>query len=487
MKSLDEILRENHPNVDAFVYERPDSIRLMTIRVDKNIRRKGHGTAYIKDLINYADKVQKMVTLSPSGKEWGSNKSTLISYYKRFGFIENKGRHKNYRINDTMYRLPQKNNPEHFYWADSDESSRKRRSDMVLGFEGKYNLVPAPRPHEYWYHGAGDIVIFRPGKPAFFTRDINGAKWFYTNRDKGKPSMPMIIRAKLIIRRPARLVDLLQAVRETGSTEGDIQKYIPHMGDNEADYLYVPKIITNLRKRGFDGFVGWDTLENTDIQIAVPFDLNQIVELKQVKNPVRKNPADKYGLRQYVKLDDGTIMYVARIRLTMHALKRIALIDYLDWLLKLPGMKALSHQSDDVWLNIPGAERVRAPHYSFSIDLDNDRYYLSANDINKILEEYDTWTFTHKATFMGTMDESGKNYRGYTLDLVITVSSKSMSQLTDYMYKTWPGAQSGGAFQRYFRDKSRPVDIDFYYEKYLDSPAPKWVNQYFMSGDFLNE
>ncbi len=103
---LDEMLSEKHPQVDAFVYERPDSIRLQSINVSKELQRGGLGTDYIQDLVDYADEVEKTITLSTGGRGFDFPKAKLIAYYKRFGFVENKGRNLDLRISDTMYRKP---------------------------------------------------------------------------------------------------------------------------------------------------------------------------------------------------------------------------------------------------------------------------------------------------------------------------------------------------------------------------------------------
>lgn len=50
-------------------------------------------------------KEKKTIILSPSD-EFGGNKKRLIDFYKRFGFVENKGKNKEFLIFESMYRLP---------------------------------------------------------------------------------------------------------------------------------------------------------------------------------------------------------------------------------------------------------------------------------------------------------------------------------------------------------------------------------------------
>ena len=72
-------------------------------------KKQGKGTAAVEELIKYADKNKMRVTLSPGLKDdnFGTtSRSRLIKFYKRFGFVENKGRNKDFSISDGMYREP---------------------------------------------------------------------------------------------------------------------------------------------------------------------------------------------------------------------------------------------------------------------------------------------------------------------------------------------------------------------------------------------
>lgn len=148
--------------------------------------------------------------------------------------------------------------------------------DMIPGAEQHMehpNVVAAPKPGETWYHGRGDEINFDPNRPAFFTRDKEGASWYAENRGDNEPNTGSF---KLDIKKPARYRDLVKAVEATGSTEKDIQKNSQYEGENFSDHLYVPKVRDWLKNHGFDGYVGWDTLSNSDIEIAVPLNVKQI-------------------------------------------------------------------------------------------------------------------------------------------------------------------------------------------------------------------
>lgn len=70
---------------------------------------QGSGTAAMQDLVAYADKVGRRLVLSPAQKgdpHGTSSRSRLVKFYKRFGFVENKGRAKDFTVSEAMIREP---------------------------------------------------------------------------------------------------------------------------------------------------------------------------------------------------------------------------------------------------------------------------------------------------------------------------------------------------------------------------------------------
>jgi hypothetical protein len=49
--------------------------------------------------------MNKIITLTPDNL-WGSNVNKLKKWYKSLGFVENKGRNKDFQTMQAMYRLP---------------------------------------------------------------------------------------------------------------------------------------------------------------------------------------------------------------------------------------------------------------------------------------------------------------------------------------------------------------------------------------------
>ena len=105
-----ETTRKKH-GLDSFdLYEKGDMIDLSMISTPKGNRKMGAGSAAMEDLIKYADNKGQSIKLSVGmpGDGFGTtSRNRLVKFYKRFGFVENKGRNKDFRISPGMYRRPQ--------------------------------------------------------------------------------------------------------------------------------------------------------------------------------------------------------------------------------------------------------------------------------------------------------------------------------------------------------------------------------------------
>jgi GNAT superfamily N-acetyltransferase len=89
--------------------DRQGDIKLNSLIVPKKDQRTGLGTATMLALCRMADQMGKRIILSPATRDdnWGTtSQKRLISFYKRFGFVQNKGRKKDFTLSDGMYREP---------------------------------------------------------------------------------------------------------------------------------------------------------------------------------------------------------------------------------------------------------------------------------------------------------------------------------------------------------------------------------------------
>lgn len=81
------------------------SLILSRIAVPKEARGTGIGTKVLRQLADFADSKRLKIELSPEPL-FGGSKAKLVDFYKRFDFVENKGRNKDFTLSETMYRLP---------------------------------------------------------------------------------------------------------------------------------------------------------------------------------------------------------------------------------------------------------------------------------------------------------------------------------------------------------------------------------------------
>jgi len=77
---------------------------LSKIEVPKAERNSGQGTRIMEDIVAAADSQGIDIALTPSDA-FGSSKARLEKFYRRFGFVPNKGRNKDYTTRETMIRL----------------------------------------------------------------------------------------------------------------------------------------------------------------------------------------------------------------------------------------------------------------------------------------------------------------------------------------------------------------------------------------------
>jgi hypothetical protein len=115
--------------VEQRLTETSTTIRPGIIRVPAELRDEGRATRAMQSLIAYADQSGKRIDVSPTS-EFGASKKRLIAWYKRLGFVENKGSNKDFAISATMYRLPSAPVLEQASRIDADYLAAVERGDM---------------------------------------------------------------------------------------------------------------------------------------------------------------------------------------------------------------------------------------------------------------------------------------------------------------------------------------------------------------------
>jgi len=106
LQSIVDPIRDRGLTLDVYESKKAPIITLSRIEVPKEMRGTGMGTQALQDLSQYADQSAKTIALSPSKDFGASSVNRLKDFYKRFGFIENKGKNKDFSISESMYRLP---------------------------------------------------------------------------------------------------------------------------------------------------------------------------------------------------------------------------------------------------------------------------------------------------------------------------------------------------------------------------------------------
>lgn len=93
---------------DVFLSSK-NELKLSLLVVPKERRKEGLGTQAVQALCDLADRYGCRIILSPALKDdrFGTtSRARLVKFYKKFGFVENRGRSTDYSISGSMYRNP---------------------------------------------------------------------------------------------------------------------------------------------------------------------------------------------------------------------------------------------------------------------------------------------------------------------------------------------------------------------------------------------
>jgi len=96
----EDVLRTKYPDVELDVSETKKGLTLSKIVVPEGQRSKGVGSAVMSDLVSYADSKGLPLAVTPDST-FGGSKGRLEDFYKRFGFVRNKGRNKDFAFMET--------------------------------------------------------------------------------------------------------------------------------------------------------------------------------------------------------------------------------------------------------------------------------------------------------------------------------------------------------------------------------------------------
>lgn len=157
-KAITAELEAKHPEVDfRLVRGAGGALVLARIKVAEARRSSGVGSAFMADLVRLADAAGISLAATPSS-DFGGTKSRIVDWNKRFGFVENKGRTKDFEISESMYRDP--GGTKHFSgeateggavgWMETVRAGAKRL--IAISLTGKQDLSTFlhESAHAFW-------------------------------------------------------------------------------------------------------------------------------------------------------------------------------------------------------------------------------------------------------------------------------------------------------------------------------------------------
>jgi hypothetical protein len=101
-------IKGKYPGVKVYAYETAHKIELMQLEVPEGMRGEGIGTDIIKMMQDYAASAGKPIVIRPEAER--GRKADLDRFYKRLGFVHNRGRNTDFAISSplasTMYWRP---------------------------------------------------------------------------------------------------------------------------------------------------------------------------------------------------------------------------------------------------------------------------------------------------------------------------------------------------------------------------------------------
>lgn len=108
VSDIESQLKSEFPGLKLSLRESANTVIVDRVEVPEGQRESGTGTKVMQGITEWADANGKALALTPSG-DFGGNKRRLKSFYKRFGFVENQGRNKDFAVSESMIRPSEMN------------------------------------------------------------------------------------------------------------------------------------------------------------------------------------------------------------------------------------------------------------------------------------------------------------------------------------------------------------------------------------------
>lgn len=228
--TLEDTLRQKYPEISIDLSGTAErGYELGRIVIPEGQRQSGVGTRVMQDMISMADEQGARIFLTPDTSFGGTSVSRLKDFYKRFGFVENKGKNKDFSTRNTMYRNPQpRNSPE-----------------SAAGVDTSYRMQHQPRgPQDDTPIRLDDLTKSTTGEQAGYPEDFyssNGPRFYapgpqFAGDDFGKAN--------------AESYRAIRAVKGKPDAEVTIYRAVPNDPNittiNEGDFVTLSKTYAEL-------------------------------------------------------------------------------------------------------------------------------------------------------------------------------------------------------------------------------------------------
>jgi len=121
-------------------------LKLAKIEIFPKYQRMGYATQVMNEIIAHANKEDATIILTPDPYLHNLTKNNLIDWYKKLGFIMNKGKNKDFTHQELMQKFP-----------DSLDESNWPQSNMRNFVPPQYPTFPNPSDYDQFGNRLDDI------------------------------------------------------------------------------------------------------------------------------------------------------------------------------------------------------------------------------------------------------------------------------------------------------------------------------------------
>lgn len=113
--AFERSIQSLYPEIDRvglYYDHNNNSLFISDLYIKQESRGKGVGTKIMNSIVQFADGLNLPIVLIPESDDDNVSNKDLMNFYKKFGFVVNTGKKKDYSFSDpfavTMYRLPRR-------------------------------------------------------------------------------------------------------------------------------------------------------------------------------------------------------------------------------------------------------------------------------------------------------------------------------------------------------------------------------------------